>query len=56
MTHSPRMAAMTNNKRFGEDATKDANVLHRMALRRSRPAAVPTAQATAAEQLRERTA
>lgn len=56
MTHSPRMAAMTNNKRFGGDEANDVTVLHRLALRRSKSAAVPTTQATTAEQLRERTA
>ncbi len=31
MTHSARFAAITNNKRFGDDAVLDPSIRHRMA-------------------------
>lgn len=57
MTHSPRIAAMTNNKRYGEDAIKDPAVLHRMAwLRKPAKAARPAAYHSAEQALHERIA
>lgn len=56
MTHSPRMAAMTNNKRYGEDAVKDPSIFHRLSLRIRNDQPVPGPRTATAEQLREQTA
>lgn len=56
MTHSPRMAAMTNNKRYAEDAMTDPRILHRLALRSAQQVAGTQAQASGTEHLREQTA
>ena len=57
MTHSSRMAAMLNNKRYGDEAVKTPAVLHRMAwLRNDRLAAVRPANQNHEPALRERTA
>jgi hypothetical protein len=56
MTHSPRMAAMTNNKRYGEDTVKRPALLHRMALRKPSHSSAPVAKPSTAEQFREQTA
>ena len=57
MTHSPRIAAMTNNKRYGEDAIKDPAVLHRMAwLQKPAKAARPAACQPAEQALHDRIA
>ena len=56
MTHSPRMAALLTNKRYGEDAAKDPMMIHRMELKKKSMPVQPTTQASGAEQLRERRA
>jgi hypothetical protein len=56
MTHSPRMAAMTTNKRYGEDAVKNQMVLHRLAIRMLRDQRADESKPATAEQLREQTA
>jgi hypothetical protein len=51
------MAAVLNNKRYGEDAVKNPAILHRMAwLRKGRDAAPRAATHTLERALRERTA
>jgi hypothetical protein len=56
MTHSPRMAAMTNNKPYGEDAVKSPATFHRLALRKRSHQSVPAPGTATAEQLREQKA
>lgn len=56
MTHSPRMAALTNNKRFGGDVDRDPLMIHRRELKTKRVTVEPTNQAPGAEPLREQTA
>lgn len=56
MTHSPRMAAMTTNKRYGEDAVNNPMILHRLAIRMRRDQRAQKSQSATAEQLREQTA
>lgn len=57
MTHSPRIAAMANNKRFGDDVMRNPAFIHRLAwLRKERTAIAPTGTAVTEQQLRERTA
>ena len=56
MTHSPRMAAMANGKRFGEDVARDAAVMYRLAWLRTGPRATRATELSYAEQkLREQT-
>jgi len=57
MTHSTRIAAITNNKRIGDDIHRPA-ILHRIAyMNRKRNAVAPTASIPSTEQsFRERTA
>ncbi len=56
-THSPRLAAMANNKPYGEDIVRNPALLHRMALSQMKRESTITAQSkAAAESLRERTA
>lgn len=50
------MAAMTNNKRYGEDTVKRPALLHRMALRKPSHSSAPVAKPSTAEQFREQTA
>lgn len=56
MTHSPRMAALTTNKRFGEDVERDPLMIHRMELKKKPVTVEPINQAPGAEALREQTA
>jgi len=57
MTHSARMAAMTTNKRLGEEVLKDPAVLHKLAwLRRSKEARPANAHHAREGSLREQTA
>ena len=57
MTHSARFAAITNNKRFGEDAERNPTIRHRMAWLRKERAAADRATTRATERaLRERIA
>lgn len=56
MTHSPRMAALTTNKRFGGDVERDPLTIHRMELKKKFVPVEQTNQAPGAEQLREQTA
>jgi hypothetical protein len=56
MTHSPRMAALTTNKRFGGDVERDPMTIHRMELKKKPVMVEPTNQEPGAEQLREQTA
>lgn len=56
MTHSPRMAALLTNKRYGEDATKDPMMIHRMELKKKSMPVQATTQDPGAEQLREQRA
>jgi hypothetical protein len=57
MTHSARVAAMTNNKRFGEDAERNPSVRHRMAwLRKEHSAGDLAANPVIERALRERIA
>lgn len=53
MTHSPRMAALLTNKRYGEDATKDKMAMHRMELKKKSVSVHPTTEAPGADLLRE---
>lgn len=57
MTHSPRIAAMCTNKRYGDDVSKNPALMHRLAwLKRDRDMAKPTHSHTQEQALRERTA
>jgi hypothetical protein len=57
MTLSPRIAAMTNNKRYGEDAARDHSIRHRMAwLRKDHNASGLTTNPAIERALRERIA
>ena len=57
MTHSSRIAAVTNNKRYGEDAVRDHSIRHRMAwLRKERLTSELTTNPAFERALRERTA
>jgi len=57
MTHSPRLAAMANNKRWGEDAATNPAIRHRLAWLHWSRAAETNESAPATERaLRERTA
>ena len=58
MTHSARLAAMTNNKRLGDDAVRDPSIRHRMAwLRKDQRKAMDLTTNPAIERaLRERIA
>lgn len=56
MTHSPRMAALLTNKRYGEDAVKDPMMIHRMELKKKSMPVQPATRASGAQQLRERRA
>ena len=57
MTHSARIAAITNNKRLGDDAVRDPSVRHRMAwLRKERSVSELTTNPAIERALRERIA
>jgi len=57
MTHSPRLAAMANNKRFGEDSATNPAIRHRIAwLHRGRAAETGSTAPAIERALRERTA
>ncbi|MBE0609012.1 MAG: hypothetical protein IH609_06510 [Dehalococcoidia bacterium] len=50
------MAALLTNKRYGEDATKDPMMIHRMELKKKSMPVQATTQDPGAEQLREQRA
>lgn len=57
MTHSARLAAVTNNKRLGDDVMRDRALLHRLEwLRRVRTTDTSAKQPATDGALRERTA
>ena len=58
MTHSPRLAATLNNKRFGADVESNPAIRHRLSWLRREHAAETNAYTTRATEtaLRERTA
>jgi hypothetical protein len=56
MTHSPRMAALTTNKRFGGDVERDPLTIHRIELKKKFVPVEQPNQVPGAEQLREQTA
>mgnify|MGYP001217478355 CR=1 FL=1 len=56
MVHSPRIAAMVNNKRFGADVEKDVMAQHRAVLRRLRAGDAEQSRAAHPDPIRSRPA